>query len=485
MAFIPYNQNQQQLLPTDINEMIPEDHLVRAVNDVVEKHDISSIKGKYKDGGRDAYHPKVLLKVLFYGYANGERSSRVLEDRVMRDVFYMWLTAMQRPNFSTIAHFRQTHLKEIKELFVQVVMICKEMGRIRVGHWSIDGTKVKANASRYKSNSSERLEEELKGLREEVGKALNEAQEKDREEDKEYGEKESGTRMPKELKKKEERVRRIEAAVKRLEESKTSGKANTTDPEAVFMKRTGGGYDVAYNAQITVDDANQVIVGSGVSSHPADNTQLVKQVDKAVANVGEKPSEVSADSGYEGGLNLKAMEDRGIDAYIPQGENPWKEEGEDVSESKKYAAAKFIYDEQKDVYICPEAKELRFETEKTVKGATGSYTHRVYRGMNCMECCESTRCTKNPCNGRMIVRSELQPLIVKMKQKLATQEGRKRYGRRKCIVEPVFGVVKYVMKFTQFHLRGLEKVQAEWELVCLAFNIRKIWTKRYLAKAAT
>lgn len=485
MSFIPYNQNQKQLLPADLNEIIPEDHLVRAVNDVVERLNIRSIEKKYRNGGRDAYHPRVLLKVLFYGYANGERSSRVLEDKVMHDVFYMWLSAMQRPNFSTIAHFRQAHLKEIKELFVQVVMICKEMGMIGVGHWAVDGTKVKANASRYKSNSRGRLEVELKELREEIDKVLKEARQKDQEEDKEYVERESGRRMPKELKKKEERVRRIEAAVKRLEWTEDAKKANTTDPEAVFMKRTGGGYDVAYNAQITVDDANQIIVAPGVSGHPADNTQLVKQVDNGVSNVGEKPKEVSADSGYEGGLNLKAMEEREIDAYIPQGENPGKEEEEDRSESKKYAAEKFFYDEQRDVYVCPEGKELEFWTEKTVKGATGSYVHGVYRGRNCMKCLVSGRCTRNPEKGRTIVRSELQPLIGKMKQKLATQEGKKIYGKRKCIAEPVFGVVKYVMKFTQFLLRGLEKVQAEWELVCLAFNIRKIWTKRYLAKAAT
>src|SRR3972149_10643797 len=136
MACIPYNQNQRLLIPANLDDLVPDDHLVRAVNDVVERLEISSMLKKYRDGGRDAFHPRILLKVLFYGYACGERSSRVLEDKLKHDLFYMWLAAMQTPNFSTIAHFRQENLKEIKDLFVQVLLICKGMGLVRVGHWA-------------------------------------------------------------------------------------------------------------------------------------------------------------------------------------------------------------------------------------------------------------------------------------------------------------------------------------------------------------
>lgn len=178
MAFIPYNQRQRLLIPTDINDLVPEGHLVRTVNDVVERLEIGSILAKYRNGGRDAFHPRILLKILFYGYACGERSSRVLEDKLKHDVFYMWLAAMQTPNFSTVAYFRQENLKEIKGLFVQVLLICKEMGLVRVGHWAIDGTKVKANASRYKNRTKGFLEEEEK-LGEEIDKALKVAESKD------------------------------------------------------------------------------------------------------------------------------------------------------------------------------------------------------------------------------------------------------------------------------------------------------------------
>lgn len=473
MSFIPYNQNQRQLLPTNLNDVIPEDHLVRAVNEVVEQLNIKSIEGKYRDGGREAFHPRMMLKVLFYGYANGERSSRVLEDKLKHDVFYMWLGAMQTPKFRTIAHFRQSHLTEIKEVFVQVLKICKDLDMVKVGHWAIDGTKVKANASRYKSKMKSGLEEEERELREEIEKALKEAEIRDEEEDREYGEKESGRRLPAGIRRKEERLHRIERAIERLKKSKEAKTANTTDPEAVFMKRTGGGYDVAYNAQITVDGANQIIVAPGVTEHPADNTQLVEQVDNGIKYGGEKPREVSADSGYQSGVNLRAMEERQIDAYIPQGENLEKE-SEESSPTSTYSADKFRYDEGKDRYVCPEGKELEYWSYHTIKGATGTYVERIYRGVGCQGCKSAQQCTKNPDKGRTIRRGEHQPLIEKMKKKLATEDGKRVYAKRKCIVEPVFGIIKHVMKFRQFLLRGLEKVRAEWTLICLAFNIRKI-----------
>lgn len=477
MAFIPYNQYQRQLIPTNLSDLVPDDHLVVAVNDVVERLEISPILTKYRDGGRDAFHPRILLKILFYGYACGERSSRVLEDKLKHDVFYMWLAAMQTPNFSTIAHFRQENLKEIKELFIQVLLVCKEMGLVRIGHWAIDGTKVKANASRWKSRTREFLEEEEKKLREEIDKALKEAQSKDKEEDKLYGKKESGRGLPKELKRTEERLNRIEKAIKKLKDSRTTRTANTTDPEASFMKRPEGGFETAYNAQATVDDLRQVIVATGVTNRPADNTQLMGQIDNGIKNIGGSPREVSADSGYQGCSNLKALEERHIEAYIPQGENP--EKGEKKTEATEYTVDNFRYDKNKDIYICPEGRELVFRgLHRGIKKASGSHTTRIYRSTSCQGCKVSTLCAKNPDKGRTIERSELFPLIEKVKKRLATDVGKKIYAKRKYIIEPVFGVIKHIMKFRQFLLRGLEKTKGEWELVCLAYNIRKIWTAR-------
>lgn len=470
--FIPYNQNQGFLFPTDLNDLVPEGHLVRAVNDVVERLDISAIIAKYRSGGRDAFHPRLLLKILFYGYASGERSSRVLEDKLKHDAFYMWLAAMQRPNFSTIAHFRQVNHKELKGLFVQILLICKEMGLVRVGHWAIDSTKVKANASRDKNKTMRYLEQEEKDLKKKIDDALKEAQSKDIEEDKLYGEKESGRSLPKWLRKSAERLDRIKKAINKLNNSHSASTANTTDPEASFMKRPGGGFDTAYNVQATVDDLNHVIVAPGVTNNPSDNTQLIKQVDKGIQNIGEKPGEVSADSGYQGGPNLMALEERGIEGYIPQGNNPEREERKTVE--IKYKADNFKYDGNKDIYVCPEGRELVFRSLHRVKQATGSYTERVYRGKSCHGCKASAMCTKNPDKGRTIKRNELLPFIAKAKKRLSTDEGKRIYAKRKGIVEPVFGVIKQVMNFRQFLLRGLDKVRSEWELVCLAYNIRKI-----------
>ncbi len=479
--FIPYDQNQTFLLPPSLDDLISEDHLARLVNEVVEQLDLRTIIHKYPGGGRPAYHPVLLLKILFYGYATGFRSSRQLERLCNENVVFMWLSANQRPDFHTISDFRKNFLPEIKELFVQIVHICKELGILKVGHWAIDGTKVKSNASRYKYATKETLEEETKQIKQEIEKALQEAQTIDEAEDTLYGKDHRGDELPKEIQNKQRRLKLLEKAINKLKEQSKKGskskrsKINPTEPEAKFMKRVGGGFDSAYNCQTTVDTESQIIVASSVSNQPVDNKELIPQIDQAKKNVGKYPEKLSADAGYTGGKNLSDCEERGIDTYIPQNQS-LDDPKETKKASKYFPPESFVYEQERDLYHCPEEKTLPYHFTINKKTGLGTIKVRIYKGKHCHSCPQAKKCIPNPQKARTIRQSEYQVLVHKMRKKLKTSHAKEIYAKRKITAEPVIGQIKTVGQFRRFLLRGLHKASGEWALACLAHNLRKIWT---------
>jgi transposase len=424
-TFRHYNPEQTLLLPPSARDWLAEGHLAYFISDTVDSLDLSSFYEPYQGDGRrnSPFDPRMMVKVLLYGYATGTFSSRKLAKKLHEDVAFRVLGCENFPAHRTIAEFRQQHLLAFQELFVQVVRIAKEVGLVKLGTLAIDGTKVKASASKHKAMSYGRMEQEEQRLRAEIEELTLRASQADAQEDALYGAEHSGEEIPEELKRREDRLKKIREAMARLksrqaEEDRKAGRSpegksrskrpfgepaqkkqdNFTDPESRIMK-TSSGFDQCYNGQVAVDAESHLIVAARVTQNAADVEQLLPMVERSCEVAQGVPSEVLADAGYRSEDNLKALESKRIDGYISLGR-----EGKSNS-----------------VVTGPE----------------------------------------NPATRRM-------------QEKLATEKGRKTYGRRKGLVEPVNGWIKSVLGFRQFSLRGLIKVTGEWTLVCLALNLRQL-----------
>ncbi len=427
-TYRPYQPEQDLLLPPSLRDWLGENHLAYFVSDLVDQLDLSAIYVVYeKDArGQPPYDPRMMTKLLVYGYCVGVFSARKIEQRVMEDVAFRVLAAGNAPDFRTLADFRKIHRKALEGFFEQVLGMALEVGAVQVGRVALDGSKVKANASKHKAMSWGRMQEQEKAIRKQVKELLVRAAETDAEEDRRYGKNRRGDELPEELQRRETRLRRIREAKKALaerarEEAKVAGKPgeeappeakeqyNFTDPESRIMKSSSEGFVQAYNAQIAVEPELQLIVGQAVTQAANDKEQVEPMVQAVEAQSGQRPKQMLADNGYCSEKNLKYLESakkptKKIEAYIATGR-------------QKHGERR----------VCPRGP--------LPQGAT-----RVER----------------------------------MKRKLQTQAGAAIYAARKGIVEPVFGQIKQVRGFRRFSLRGLAKVQAEWALVCLTHNILKL-----------
>ena len=430
--FRAYQPDQILLMPVKLRDWVSEGHLAHQVSDVVDKLDLSAFYAPYEgDGRRNApYSPAMMVKVLIYGYATGVFSSRGIARKLEEDVAFRMLGAGNFPKHRTICEFRWRHLKDFRKLFCEVVRVSREMGLVRFGTLSIDGTKIRANASKRKAMSYDRLVQEEARLREEIAGLTSTAARVDGEEDARLGKEVRGDELPEELRRREDRLQAIEAARERLEaaqrraddergrqpgqdrpakggspykrkygEPEPKAQSNFTDPQSRIMKTSTEGFQQSYNAQTAVDDAHQIVVGADVGAEANDVEQLLPMLDAVEETLGAPPAEVLADAGYASEANLRGLEERGIAGYVALGR-----------EGKKRAA------------VDP---------------------------------------AKRPATDRM-------------KKKLATEAGRARYARRKWLSEAPNGWIKEVLGFRRFSFRGLAKVQAEWNLVCLAVNIKRI-----------
>lgn len=454
-----YNQHQMQMFPPSVRSLLEDDHLCLVVDDVVKILDLSCLYQKVCPEGNPAYHPAMMLKILFYSYATGIFSSRKIAKAMCENIAFIYLGAWQQPDFRTISDFRKNNLKELKELFVQIVMLCKHMGMIKLGHVSIDGTKVKANASDAKTYDSKRFEKEIKRL-------LDQADAVDHHEDQQYGADQSGDGLPASTRNQHDRISTLKQLQQKLTESKKE-KINTTDADAAFMKTTKG-IKTSYNAQAAVDQENQVIIATDVTNQPADVKQLIPMIDQAEQNASDCIDTCSADSGYSSGENLKILENRSVEAYIPDRDYQAQARGKKQGPFHKN---EFVYDEPRDLYICPEGEELVF---CHLQKLNDKESLRIYQCKRYRQCQFFGQCTTND-NGRTISRHPYEKQLKQMREKLDSDQGKAIYGLRKHIVEPVFGQIKSVIGFTSFLLRGLQKVKGEFNLVAIAHNLRKIW----------
>jgi transposase len=429
-GYRPYLPEQELLLPPSLREWLPENHLVYFVSDVVDQLDLSAIHAVYEKEkrGQPPYNPRLMTKLLVYGYCTGVFSSRRIQKRLREDIPYKVLAAGNEPDFRTISDFRKIHIETLHNLFEQVLGMALECGAIRLGRVSLDGTKLKANASKHKAMSYGRMKEKQQQLQEEVKQLLAAAEAADEEEDRQYGS-QRGDELPEELRRRETRLAKIKEAKKVLEQrardkAAAEGKGveeakrakpedkdqyNFTDPESRIMKGADGIVQ-GYNAQVAVEPELLLIVGQSVTEAANDKQQLAPMVERIEQQSGQRPEAVLADSGYCSEQNLEHLESAG-------------------------------------------------QPERRIEGfiATGKQKHGEHR--------LPAKRGPSPKGATKVER---------MKRKLQTKVGKAVYAARKCVVEPVFGQIKQARGFRQFLLRGKEKVQGEWALVCLTHNLLRL-----------
>ena len=322
-TFRPYDPDQQLLLPAALQEWLPKDHLAYFGSDLVDQLDLSAITGRYQgeERGGPPYHPRMMVKVLLYGYCTGVASSRRIARRLHEDIAFRVLAANNTPDFRTVSDFRKDHLEALGELFLQVLGLCQRAGLVKLGHVALDSTKVRTNASRHKAMSYGRMKERETQLAAEVAELLRQAEEVDEEEDRRYGRDKRGDELPEELAFREGRLRKIREAKAALEaeagaaaeQAEAEGKAhpgvpgdqaqsNFTDADSRIMPGRPGGRDFqqSYNCQAVVDSAHQVIVAARATNQASDKQQAVAMVEETIGNMGTVPKEVSADAGYFG-----------------------------------------------------------------------------------------------------------------------------------------------------------------------------------------
>ena len=435
--FRPWKIDEAQLLPANVQDYVPKDHLCRFILALVrEELDLSAIAGSYRSGlGQPPFDPRLMTALLLHGYASGIYSSRRIAKSAVERADFMMIVAGDPPDFRTISEFRRRHLKALAALFVQVLRLAEKAGLVRLGHVALDGTKIKANASKHKAMSYAHMKKREAELAAEVDRWLEAAEAADVEEDRLYGHK-RGDEMPDWVADKQKRLEKIrqakaeleaeakaaaEAEMRRREQAEVQRKAegrkksgrtpappkqepdgktqrNFTDPESRILK-TRDGYIQGYNAQAAVDEKAQIIVAHDLTQSMSDQNQLVPLMDGIKDNLACQPKEASADAGYLSEANLAALAERKISAYVAAGRA--KHPG---------------------------------EVKRKITG----------------------------------------PLTKAMRDKLKRAGWRSRYRLRKQIVEPVFGQIKQARGFRQFLLRGIEKVRAEWALICTAHNLTKM-----------
>jgi len=461
MSVLPYNQNQRLLFPSDIKEKLPDDHLAVIISDIVEKMDLRAFYDKVPLEGRPSFHPRLMVKILLYAYVIGIFSSRKIAQALREHIAFIYLGGWQTPDFRTISDFRRNNLKEFTSIFRQVVEICKRLGIVKLGHIVIDGTKIKANAPDAKAYTEKRIDREIKHI-------IHEATTTDEAEDALYGTASSGNDIPSDIRKRADRIKKLQCLKEELEKSGKE-KINAADPDATFMK-TRSGIKTSYNAQAAVDEEYNIIVANEVVSEASDVGQLENMVDQAIENTGQKMDAVSADAGYSSGENMEKLEQKQIDGYIPDREYQCKQRKGNDAPQNPFHKDNFIYNEQDDTYTCPAGNTIHFfyDQKRKDKGPL-----RIYR-CSCSEGCPyQGKCTKSK-NGRTISRHPREKELKQMREKLDSPEGKRMHGKRKKIVEPVFGVIKHVICFVCFSLRGLHNVRGEFTLVSIAYNLKKI-----------
>lgn len=506
VVFKPYTMGQLQL-PTNLEDLIPANHLVRVVHGAIEQMDLGVLLKRYKGGGTSSYHPKMMLKVLVYAYSQRIFSSRQIAKALRENIHFMWISGNSRPDFRTINRFRGEVMRGLMEqVFASVLELLIEEGYVKLEHYFLDGTKVEANANRYswvwaKSTAKYRgkLQQDVKQLLDEIDQ-VNEA------ENAEYGDRdleELGEEGPLDAEKLQKKIQELNERLKDDPEDKKLAKAvsklendylprqqkyeeqealfqgrnsySKTDVDATFMRMKedhmkNGQLKPGYNVQIGTED--QFVVGFSVHQRPGDSGCLIPHLEGLKEQLGELPRKVIADAGYGSEENFRFLEAEGVEAYVKY--NTFHLE-QKKRKKDRFRAASFPYDESRDEFICPADRRLIYQHSEPYQTEKGFQTElRVYECVDCRACALKPECTRAIGNRRIRTSFRWRELQTLATQRLTSEQGLRLRSRRPVEAESVFARLKQNWGFRRFLLRGMEKVEVEWGLLCIAHNLAKI-----------
>ena len=503
VVFKDYNPKQKMLLPPSLDEMIDDNHPVRVVNQVIDHIDIDPLIKKYKGGGCSSYHPRLMLKVLIYGYLTNSYSSRKIEESLHQNIHYMWLSGMSYPDHNTINRFRSDRLKGVlKQVFGQVVLLLVESGHISLKEAAyLDGTKIEANANRYtfvwgrsiKANR-DKIKRQLKELWAYAESVAREELENNQPEEFEQIDAEkvrqtidkidkalSGKQVDKKKKQKLNYARKNwpKNLDKYDEQEKQMGDRNSiskTDPDATFMRMKedhmrNGQLKPAYNWQISTQD--QFILGYTIHQTTTDTTTLPAHMESLEETLGQMPDTLVADAGYGSEENYEYLEDKEVEAFVKF--NYFHKEQTKKWKTDPHRVENLHYNEQLDCFYCPMGQAMTFVRE-SIQVTDNGYKQqkRHYQAQNCNGCPMRGVCHKSKSNRIIEVNPKLMRYKSIIRERLNSERGKEYRSQRPVDVEAVFGIIKSNHNFRRFMLRGTEKVEIEAGLLSLAHNFRKL-----------
>jgi transposase len=485
-----------------LDESVSQDHPVRALDQILRTLDWSTWTQEYNGHvGQPPIPPWVMAGVILYGLMRRIRSSRQLEYACGNNIDFMWLAEGRTIDHDTICKFRTKFKEPLKQLFKQVGRLAMSMGFIRLLEVAFDGTRVKANASRFHTWTAERVEAVLQELETQVAKMLSEAETADASDAALLDDCPPQALSPElaAAKKRQEELQRIleelrEAdAARKKDGIKTPAQMPKADTDSTVMPNKEGGYAPNYTPVVATDGAQGFIVDCDVIGGPNEHNELLPSMDRIAETFGQEPVSASADKAFGTGHNLEGMEERKVDFHTPL-ESPEPQEGNPAqredrrqpvaeedrpnlprNDKKKLAKSCFIYDAAADMYFCPMGKEMPYRETKKENGSQGQKVTRVYACKDCANCPLAPECLDPKAKrGRTISRDGYEPARARMHAKMQTAAGRTTYNRRMHIGETPFAIIKQILGVRQFLLRGLQKVQTEWCWVCTAHNVKKL-----------
>ena len=474
----PVEFDQHLLFPSNVYDLLAEDHDCFVYADIFQHLDTAELEATYHHRGQNAYHPRHIVSILIYAYSHGVFSSREIERRCRQDLAFMYIAQQHCPNFRVLSDFRKDHNEFFHGCFKQSVQLALELKMASLGHISLDGSKFKADSSKHKAMSYGRLKELEEALTTEIEELIERASRCDAEEDASY-QNQSGYSVPDDLAFKQQRLEKIKAAKAALEareeiqnpdqEIDDKKQISFADHDARIMGKKGD-FDYSYNAQISVDEDHQIIVGQHVSQN-ANDLQEVEPALKALneATDGQSVAKMSMDNGYCSGPNLKVLDEAKVDSYIATDRQEKAGKDDLASSDRKFVKADFSYLPEEDCFVCPAG-------ERMISRGGNAAQKKNYRAASavCSECAFQSRCSSSKKKaGREIRADEYESYRQAMNRKMEAAEAKAIYDRRKVIVEPAFGHIKNG-GFRGFSLRGLKKVEGEFSLVCAAYNFKKM-----------
>ena len=498
ITYKPYNQGQGVLFPLSIDSKISDEHPVRLISQVVDELDLSGINFGYKGGGNSSYHPRMLLKVLFYAYLNNVYSCRKIETQLEQNIHYIWLSGNQQPNFRTINNFRSLRLKgSIHKLFIQVVYMLVDMGYITLREIYIDGTKIESKANRYSfvwrksvEKNKAKLESKIRGILSQIEEGI--AQDNNEPDDepptpissKELKERIAAINRENRTKEEEKQIKTLEDKLqpkleeyeKKLETLDERNSYSKTDPDATFMRMKedhmkNGQLKPAYNEQIGTE--NQFIVHYDFFSNPTDTLTLIPFMEGFKQNYEQLPQKACADSGYGSEENYQYLDNNQVEAYVKY--NYFHKEQKRSFKNNAFLQENLYYNKEKDYFVCPMGQHMEHFYNTTRKSASGFVSNiSVYKATNCEGCPLRCLCHESKENRQISVNHTLREYKRIARERLTSEEGIRMRKKRPIEPEAVFGQMKNNKSYHRFRHVGKEKIAMDFAIFAIAFNLLKL-----------